>query len=78
MFDRNPSIRCKFLSSSLKDTFSKCPLFPGKLSGSSSEEGEAVIGFDEEDEVSDMITIALYFHVEFYTFFFFLSFFLAN
>lgn len=75
MFDRNPSIRCKLLSSSLKDTFSKCPLFPGKLSGlSPEEEGEAVIGFDEEDEVSDMITIALYFHVEFYTFFFFLSF----
>lgn len=60
MLDRNPSIRCKFLSSSLKDTFSKCPLYPGKLSVSSSEAGEAAIGFDEEDEVFVSAIISKY------------------
>ncbi|XP_057766318.1 uncharacterized protein LOC130986795 isoform X1 [Salvia miltiorrhiza] len=51
MFYRYPCIRCKSLSSALKDRFSRCPLFPGKLSVLSSEAEDAAGDFDEEDEV---------------------------
>ncbi|KAG6438145.1 hypothetical protein SASPL_103082 [Salvia splendens] len=48
MFYRYPCIICKFLSSALKDRFSNCPIFPGKLI---SEAEDAACDFDEEDEV---------------------------
>ncbi|XP_042018426.1 uncharacterized protein LOC121766144 [Salvia splendens] len=51
MFYRYPCIRCKSLSSALRERLSKCPLFAGKLSGLSSETEDAACDFDEEDEV---------------------------
>ncbi|XP_042013887.1 uncharacterized protein LOC121762153 [Salvia splendens] len=51
MFYRYPCIRCKSLSSALRERLSKCPLFAGKLSGLSSEAEDAARDFDEEDEV---------------------------
>lgn len=52
MFYRYPCIRCKSLSSALRERLSKCPLFAGKLSGLSSEAEDAARDFDEEDEVT--------------------------
>lgn len=55
---QSPSIRCKSLSSSLKDRFSKCSLFAGKFSVSGSDAEDAAVDFDEEDEVTNIASIA--------------------
>ena len=61
MFYRYPCIRCKSLSSALRERFSKCPLFAGKLSGLSSEAEDAARDFDEEDEVTLYLRVRLMF-----------------
>ncbi|XP_031119458.1 uncharacterized protein LOC116022740 [Ipomoea triloba] len=46
----NPSKRCKFLPSTLKDAFANCRNFRGKLSGTRPEDGGATSDEEEDDE----------------------------
>lgn len=48
----NPSERCKYLAAALKEAFSHCHAFGGKLSSASpDEEQHPTNGFDDEEEV---------------------------